>query len=216
MRLPSVLPFLVMSVSIQRYSPSKKNTHFPWLINGVPRRTLIILNIFSDNRRVIIRIVVLLSLFILGCKREDPQPELSDPIFVDLVHQHESAEREVANLAKDLESSQKELVTADKQNGEIKIQRSKMFDFQEKLDKARQYSKFLHLEVERRRAFARKSYSKAFEKDEVWPDPAELRMYQANKRLVEAPKSYDETHRQRLQDRKPANSPGKPKSAPSH
>jgi hypothetical protein len=158
-----------------------------------------------DLRQILLILVFLI--FSSGCKRLDPNPELKDPIFGDLVRNLEDQTREKESVSKELETARKDLEAADIQNGESKVRRQAVFDLQQKLDQVKQKYRFAELEVARRTEFARKSYQKAFDKGQEWPDPAEYQSFLANKRLVSAPKSYDETHKMRLEEnksRKPA------------
>ncbi len=166
---------------------------------------------------MIVRIILALALTLVGCKKRDGTPETRDPIYGDLTRQLEEQTREVDSIKRDLETAKKDFEVADPQNGEVKVRRQAIFDLTMDLDKELQKQKYLELQIASRKEFARKSYDKAFDKDLEWPDPTEFRLYKSNQRLVRAPKSYDETHKKRLEERKPANVPQKKeKAAPAH
>jgi len=150
--------------------------------------------------------LLLVVLLMNSCKSRDAQPELRDPIFADLVKQLETQERKVESLKKDLSVAKSDLSLADPQNGEATVRRQTVFDMSTKLDLEGQKARFLEIQVESRREFARKSYNKAFDKGEEWPQSEEYHLYQVNQKLLTAPRSYDETHRARLQGRAPASS----------
>jgi hypothetical protein len=150
------------------------------------------------------RLAIFALLLLMACKRHDPNPEMKDPIYGDLIKQAENANRQWESAKRDLEEAQKALTTADVQNGEIKARRNSVFEYERILDKATQHTKFCELEVERRKDYDRKSYEEAFQKDKEWPNPEEFQEYQANQRLVNIPENYDETHKKRLQERAPA------------
>lgn len=168
------------------------------------------------------RLVLLTFLLLLGCKREDSTPELSDPIFSDIVRKMEDSKRKVDEARRELDEVKKDLTNAGIQNGEIKVMRQALFDKMQDLDKALQDARYLELQAESRKQFARKSYKKAFDADKEWPDPEEFRLYKIHLKLVGIPKSYDETHANRLKERKPATkeppkkAEGEAASAPSH
>ncbi len=148
-------------------------------------------------------------LCLTGCKRQDPQPELKDPIYSDIFRQTQDANKELESSRKELEGAKKEWEMADPQTGESRVKRATYFDIQNRLNKMAQETRFLELTLQRRKDFVRAAYLKAFEKDQEWPDPNELKYYKANKSLVSAPRSYDETHKMRVQQRAPAQIPKK-------
>ena len=151
-----------------------------------------------------LRPIVLFFLILVSCKVHDSSPELKDPIYSDILRQGEEVGRDIADLQKQLEEAKKGFESAGLQNGEIKMRRNSIFEITAKIDLAQQKSRYLEFKAERRKAFARRSYEKTFEKDEPWPDPKELRVYQVNKKLMATPRSYDQTHRERLEARAPA------------
>ena len=162
---------------------------------------------------MIVRLILLLFLGLVACRHEDSTPELSDPIFADMVRRMEEAQRKVDQLKRDYESIKKDYENAGIQNGEIKVQRQTLFDKIQDLDKLQQKTRFMELEADSRKAWDRKSYKKAFDANKDWPDPEEFRLYKFHQKLVGIPKSYDETHHNRLEARKPANKEPQKKSA---
>lgn len=116
----------------------------------------------------------------------------------------EEAQRKQESIKRELEEAKKDLETAGIQNGEIKVRRQAVFDKIQELDAAAQKTKYLELQAETRKMFARREYKKAFLANKEWPDPEEFRLYKIHQKLVSIPKSYDETHLNRIESRKPA------------
>lgn len=121
-----------------------------------------------------------------------------------MVRKMEDSQRKVEDAKRELEEAKKNLENAGIQNGEIKVQRLSVFDKMQQLDKAMQTARYLELQAESRKEYDRKSYKKAFDAGKEWPDPEDFRLYKVHQKLVNIPKSYDETHHNRLQERKPA------------
>ena len=167
---------------------------------------------------MVVRLIFLISVLLLGCDREESNPELRDPIFGDMVRKTEESRRKVEQAKRELEDLRKDLLEAGVQNGEIKVRRSAVFDKTQELDKLEQNLKYLEMQVDSRKKYARKSYKAAFNAKKDWPDPEEFRLYKIHLKLVEIPKSYDETHHNRLMERKPATKevPQKAEAPASH
>jgi hypothetical protein len=127
----------------------------------------------------------------------------------------EDSQRKVVEATRELDEVKKDFETAGIQNGEIKVLRQAVFDKTQQLDKVTQTARYLELQAESRKLFARKAYKKAFDADKEWPDPEEYRLYKVHQRLVNIPKSYDETHQNRLKERKPASKEVKKEAAPA-
>lgn len=134
-------------------------------------------------------------LFFLGvltaCNRPHPNPEIMDPIYLDLVRRAQEAEREyqeglskanAAHLA--IQSSQ--VNTLDRQ-----VAKKDWLQSRQKLPFLEERAKFLKIQAERRRVMSRLSYRLAFERGDAWPEPQEYEFYKAHRRLREAPQSWD-------------------------
>jgi hypothetical protein len=161
---------------------------------------------------------LLVFVFLTACKRQSSTPELQDPIYADLVRKTEASQRAVEEAKRELEEVKKDFQNAGIQNGEIKVLRQAVFDKTQQLDNAAQSARLLAMQTESRKNFARNAYKKAFDADKEWPDPEEFRLYKIHQKLVDIPKSYDETHQNRLKERKPASKTAKKEAAaaPAH
>lgn len=126
----------------------------------------------------------------MGCKKEDPNPELLDPIYMDL-------DKRAIDSAKNLEA---ELL----RQAELKVSLSKAevhsIDVKKyKLDLAKslkisldldQKARFYKIRAERRKLDDRIAYKLAFQKNEPWPNPRDYSDYLVNIRLQDAPKNW--------------------------
>ncbi|MGE3973106.1 MAG: hypothetical protein AB7F59_01120 [Bdellovibrionales bacterium] len=153
-------------------------------------------------RRVLIVMIAFFA--ISACKRPIAEPETIDPIYRALKSDLDVFKKEEDNAANDVKAAKKEIALAAPQTGEYKVRLAQFFDAEKKLAELKQKRRFLEIHLQTRKGFARKSYEKAFEKDIPWPDPEEYRLYQANRKLANDPRSWDERLRIYFQSRAPA------------
>lgn len=146
-----------------------------------------------------------------GCRKEEPNPELLDPIFSDLQNQQKSVESS-------LEEEKKKLVKA---LGDVEAAMPNTMDLQNAIhdrDHAQgmitgleQKLHYLNIRVERRKVEDKYNYHLAFVANKDWPDKKEYEDYLTQKRLAEAPKNWD-AHIPKMWDRKPAAAPAEKKA----
>jgi hypothetical protein len=142
-------------------------------------------------------ILLIISLCV-ACRRQDPNPENSDPIYSDIQNEISDAQKNLEAAEKDLDTAKKDIETAAPQTGELKIRRNAFFEAQKQRDKAEQQVHYLQIKLEKRKEAARRSYLKAFNEDKTWPDPSEYKDYLTHKRLTEAPRDWGQSLRERL------------------
>jgi hypothetical protein len=145
-------------------------------------------------------LALLLSLSLSGCKKEDPNPELLDPIYLDLQRRAGDAQKSFDDETKKLLDSKVALEKSEpnsleRKNAERDIQKSEhvLVDVDQK-------ARFFKIRSERRLLVDRLLYKQAFAKNEVWPDPREYSEYLVNMRLQESPKNWN-IRVPKLQDR---------------
>jgi len=145
-------------------------------------------------------ILILSLLTIVGCKSEDPNPELSDPIYKFLVDQGNALRPALESEKKKLEESEKALEKMDvntaERKQELKIQqttRGKINRLQQELD-------YSDIRRERRKVESRRDYKIAYSKGEAWPKPEEFDYFMTQQRLRTASRDWNKRV-PRLQDR---------------
>jgi len=145
------------------------------------------------NPRQLFSLVFLVMFFfvVTGCKKEEPYPELKDPIYKDLRGQTKKYEK----LIKDEEKNLHDLVKARPQYAartlELKLNRKARISSKHKIEKYKQKLEYYKIRTERRRVEGRRAYKIAFRHDKPWPDPKEYKLYEVHKRLVEAPLNWN-------------------------
>lgn len=112
-----------------------------------------------------------------ACNKPDPNPELKDPIYLDLETRIKEVEGQLATEKKNLEDANNELKKAVPQTGQIKFARKHFFDVKARMEKLNQELRYYKSRKETRIYEARNSYMDAFEKKEPWPDPKEFEEY---------------------------------------
>lgn len=145
-------------------------------------------------------LLIILLISVSGCKSEDPNPELSDPIYKKLLEQvgllktqYESEQKKIEDLERDLEKSK--VISAER----IKIKKDLMSS-RKKMEILAQQRQFFEIRSEHRRVEARKKYKIAFSKGIPWPDPKEIEYFLTNQNLQLSSRNWN-TRVPKLHDR---------------
>lgn len=166
--------------------------------------------------RFILQLLVMLifSLAIVGCKKEDPNPELIDPIWKDLTARHAAYQKNYEESKAKIPLIEESLAKAEARTIELKNFQKELSKEKLKLMNAEQLSRYYRIRAERRKLTARIAYKKAFAEKKPWPDPREYSDYLVNTRLQEANRNWA-ARVPKLQDRLPSSTPEKPKAEPA-
>jgi len=145
-----------------------------------------------------------------GCRKEEPNPEMMDPIYSDLQNKQKSVESSLEEEKKKLEKALGDVAAAipntlDLQNAlrDRDHSQAAIVGLQQKLH-------YYNIRVERRRVEDKYNYHLAFVANKDWPDKKEYEEYLTQQRLQEAPRSWD-AHIPKMWDRKPAAAPAEKK-----
>jgi hypothetical protein len=137
---------------------------------------------------------------ITGCKKEDPNPELLDPIYKDLDKRAADFQKAYDDEIKHQEETRSAISKAEPNSTEVRNARR---DLAKSLVTARELEQKAHyfkIRATRRLFTDRIEYRAAFAKNEIWPNPREYSEYQVNMRLQEAPMNWN-TRVPKLKDR---------------
>lgn len=126
----------------------------------------------------------------IGCKKQLDQPELVDPIYIELVDASEKIKSNMKEEEKLLAESKKELNKSDLTVGEKRQVLKEIASSDKKLRLMAQDQKFFELRANSRVAHDREVYPARFEKDLPWPNPEEIAQFEANKRLRGASRNW--------------------------
>lgn len=156
---------------------------------------------------------LVLSLALVACKKEDPTPELLDPIFKDLEGRHAAYQRNVDESKAKIPVLEAQLAKAEPRSIDLKNIQKDLAKERTKLMNSEQLALYYRIRADRRKFEGRLAYKKAFAADKPWPDPTEYSEYQVNIRLTEANRNWG-ARVPKLQDRMPSNTSGKDKEPP--
>lgn len=132
----------------------------------------------------IIRFFAIITfIFCVGCKKREPNPELRDPIYLDLKTIVGELTGVVSSGEASVETEFENLKNAQPRTKDAALAKKRYREAVKKLSKAKQKFKFYEIKLERRLLEARLSYEKSFQEEKDWPDPKEFSAYQANKEL---------------------------------
>lgn len=134
--------------------------------------------------------LVWLMVLVSGCRREDPNPELLDPIFKALVDQATQSKAAYEAEVKKLEEGERELAKTEPFTPERKIAMKDVQKSRDRIRRLQQQSEYDQIRAERRRVTGRRDYRIAFSRGESWPDPEEYRLFIVHQKIVAAPRDW--------------------------
>lgn len=140
-------------------------------------------------------IVILLSIWIVtsGCRREDRSPELSDKIYLDLKNEVQAGTQALDEIRKNLAESEKKFNLSAPRTLDRRTTKDDITKYSAAIERATEYLEYSNIRLSRRYAEVRRNYKIAFQAEKPWPDTNEYEYYKINKKLVNAPKSWN-TH----------------------
>ncbi len=133
----------------------------------------------------------LLIIFISGCEKRDPNPELRDPIYRDLIKTQKDYSTRLAGANALLVQANRDLERASARSLSRKAATRTISKTKKIIAKLTQASKYYEIRAKRRFVEARRSYKASLINRTSWPNPDEYRAYQANKSLREAPLNWN-------------------------
>lgn len=160
--------------------------------------------------------LVIIAFNIIGCRKKDPEPQNSDPIYLDILKELRSFEQSEAETIKKLEESEKELAKSEPRTIERKNAQKEVYDNQNKLIKVREMIEYYKIRALLRKAEARRKYDVAFEKNDSWPDKKDYEAYLVNKKLVNASRNWNNRVPKAGETREDAEDLPKADEAPKH
>ena len=137
-----------------------------------------------------ILILPILAFFLAGCHREDPSPELRDPIYQDLLHDlqgktqaRDDAQKKINSLEIALKHDPPRSI--DRSNDKMALKREQ--NLYQKLVQDVAYAK---IRTDRRKVEGRRAYRIAFLEGKPWPSPKEYQQYLRSKHLASVAKDW--------------------------
>lgn len=142
----------------------------------------------------ILNFIALIGLIfaVSACKGPDPNPELKDPIYLDLVSESKTLEGAIKTAEKEIESQKKTIKNLPPRDPTRMQQISMLYSHEKKLLQLKQQAEYLKIRQLQRKDHVRKIYPSYYEQNKTWPDENEVAEYKKLKELRSAPKSWDE------------------------
>lgn len=168
--------------------------------------------------RLFVPITLLTTLlFLAGCKKELENPELSDPIYVELSGASAAIEKNIKDETETLKGWRADLKKPDLSIGEKRQILKQISNSDKKIRLMEQDQTFYQIRAKSRLQYVKETYPARFEKGLPWPDPDELAEFEANKRLRGASKNWsDRVPKLNYGPEKAAAKATQPESKPEH
>lgn len=138
-------------------------------------------------------LMISLALFLLGCTREDPNPETRDPIYKFLQTEYSTLKGAFDVERKKIEEAEKALAKTEPLTHERKLALRDLESAKRRLAKIEQDAAYIEIRAARRKVEARRDYKLAFlaGKQDQWPDPKEYEHFMTQHRLRTASRQWD-------------------------
>jgi hypothetical protein len=159
-------------------------------------------------------LILMLALALTACKKENPNPELMDPIWKDLTARQASYQKNYEESKAKIPALEGSIAKAEPRTIDLRGLEKELSKEKMKLVNAEQLARYYRIRADRRKVTARIAYKKAFAEEAPWPDPREYSDYLVNIRLQEANRNWA-VRVPKLQDRMPGSVQQKPKAEPA-
>jgi hypothetical protein len=131
-------------------------------------------------------------LMFFSCDRPLSEPELQDPIYLDMQRGVKDWERATADAEKRLEDNRKELASMSAKDPMRKRVRDDIYQMEFNLERMKEKSLHEKLLLAKQADKSRADYARAQEKKENWPNPEEYEGFKAAQRLRAASNNWDD------------------------
>lgn len=125
-----------------------------------------------------------------ACSKEDPQPEIRDPIYNELAAKSKALDEEVKSLKEKLANLEIDLEKAEPNSISKKDVEKDLRKHKKMLQAAQQSLTYYKIRAERRKLVDKLTYKEAYAAGKEWPDPKEFEQYQTSLRLREANRNW--------------------------
>jgi hypothetical protein len=127
-----------------------------------------------------------------SCDRPLSEPELHDPIYLDMAKGAKEWERATEEAAKKLEKDKEELAQVSPKDPMRKRIRDDVFQAERNLERMKEKTLHEQLLLQKRKEVSRAEYARAREAKAPWPNKEEYEGFKAAQRLRAAPRNWDE------------------------
>ena len=154
---------------------------------------------FHVEHRFLSLIFGLIMIHLLAsCTNADPNPELKDPIYNDILSQKANTEKELTETEEIWLETLADYRAAAPQTGQVVPQMRKVFEAKNRVDILKQQVKYWTIRGNERLLQSRLSYHRSLTTGKPWPDKNEVASYKAEKKLRQAKVLWDSKERQEI------------------
>lgn len=127
--------------------------------------------------------LILLTTGLFGCNRKQQNPELVDPLYVELERQKKAAETDLKSAQEAQLEAESNMEKVKPQTGQIKYATKRLNEAKNRVIKAKQLVLYFALKIEARMWSAREEYLSSYYDKSPWPNPEPLEVFKLNQRL---------------------------------
>lgn len=160
----------------------------------------------------IIRMFWIVTWIVMGtaCSRPMENPELIDPIYLDLKKLTDEYSKKEAEIRKNREEAYKKFLSLEANTLDKKLEFKNYSKLEKELTKVENMARYYKIRMERRKIEGKQEYLECFSKGEPWPKPEEHKAFLVNQKLRTAnlnwaarvPKLADRYSRKPTSDKK--------------
>lgn len=121
------------------------------------------------NRLFRLPIILVILAILAACSREKSNPELSDPIYLDLVSRASTAEQAYENQKKHLEEVRESYAQSEPRTLENRRLREDVHKAMTQVRFLDQERLYYNIRAKQRKAYGRRDYRIAYSNNEEWP-----------------------------------------------
>jgi hypothetical protein len=146
--------------------------------------------------------LTLFCLFLLvSCNKRDPNPELSDVVYLDLLAELEIAQKNLTSEKAQNIKTKEDLDLVTPQTGQYKFAQKRYFESLNNLDLYKQQVKYFEINLELRKHETKVRYLESLTKNgRPWPDSKEIENYKARLKLQKAKLSWGKKPEEKAAD----------------
>jgi hypothetical protein len=121
--------------------------------------------------KIKVLLCIVISLWIVGCNQPIPNPELKDPIYLDIQSQISQKSAAIEAELKVLAEKKSDLAMAVPQTNQSKWAEKRVYESEYRLKMQKQEQMYWKLKLATRKQEAQKEYLQSFYAKTPWPDP---------------------------------------------
>lgn len=122
----------------------------------------------------------MISFAVIGCNSRNPEPELVDPLYQELIRLRSQAETELKEAEAALAEANAVEDAVAPQTGQIKYAEKRRVQAQERFDKSKQRASYYDSKIEIRKWKARQEYIESLDGKGEWPNQKALADFKLN------------------------------------